>query len=64
MVAVYNAVGWEKFREEPKEIRVTENVNVLVVGDRNARIGEEKWAMASDGSERERASKDEMTNAE
>ncbi len=64
IVAVYNAEGWEKLREELKDIGEHDNEQVLIVGDMNARIGEDKGVMAKDGREWERTSKDILTNGQ
>ncbi len=63
IVAVYNAVGWEKLQDELKEMVEGDNVHLLVVGDMNARMGEEKLVIVSDETEIERRSKDLTTNA-
>ncbi len=64
IVAVYNACGWEKLRAELKEEGENKNLNRLVVGDMNARIGTERVVIRNDGSEMERKSKDQTTNTE
>ncbi len=63
IVAVYNVCGWEKLLQELMEIGKEEHVNLLVLGDMNAQMGE-KVLILNGGSEQERESKDQITNGD